>query len=86
MTPKQSTEPEIASDPQSLLEALVGAIGGPSEMLELLADYRLIVGALAEAKDARTVLPDMRCWWSRKRLLRMAMDLPDDKGRALLGR
>ncbi|MFA7238703.1 MAG: hypothetical protein WC091_01215 [Sulfuricellaceae bacterium] len=61
-------------------------VGGAEEALALLADYRRLVGNLATARDARTVLPDMRCWASRRQLCRMAMDLPDVQGRAFLGR
>lgn len=61
-------------------------VGGPEEALALLDDYRRLVGTLATARDARTVLPDMRCWASRRQLYRMAMDLPDAQGRAFLAR
>lgn len=66
------------------LERLVDDLGGPEELLALLADYRRIVGALAVAKDARSVLPDVRCWFSKKQLLRLSMDLPADRAQALL--
>lgn len=86
MTNDKTTTPEAATGPQGRLDALVSAVGGPEELLGLLDDYRKIVGSLATARDARTVLPDVRCWFGRKQLYRMAVDLPEEKGRALLGR
>jgi hypothetical protein len=79
----ETTKP---NDPAGRLQALVSALGGPEELLGLLDDYRKVVGVLAAARDARTVLPDVRCLFSRKSLYRMAVDLPEEKGRALLGR
>lgn len=57
-----------------------------SDQSELLPLYREVVGRIAMAQDARTVLPNMRCWWSRENILRIAMDLPDKEGRAFIGR
>lgn len=82
----ETTETTKPDDPAGRLQALVSAIGGPEELLGLLDDYRKVVGGLAAARDACTVLPDVRCWFSRKQLYRMAVDLPEEKGRALLGR
>lgn len=82
----ETTETTNTGDPAGRLQALVNAIGGPEELLGLLDDYRRIVGAIVTAQDVRSVLPDVRCWYSRKQLYRMVVDLPEEKGRALLGR
>lgn len=82
---EQNAKPEAATDPQGRLDAIVSAAGGVEELIGLLDDYRKIVGALAMAQDARSVLPDVRCWYSKKQLYRLALDLPEEKGRALLG-
>lgn len=72
------------SEDAATLERLVDDLSGPEELLALLADYRRIVGALVVAKDARSVLPDVCCWFSKKQLLRLSMDLPADKAQGLL--
>jgi hypothetical protein len=93
MNDKQITNPEAAADPQGRLDALVSAIGGPEELLNLLADYRQITGQLARAcnpgtppRPAHSVVVDARTWWSRRQLMRMALDLPEREGRLFLGR
>lgn len=67
------------------LHSLIHTLGGPEELLALLDDYRKIVGGLATASDARMVMPNVRCWFSKKQLLRIAMHLPDEKSAAFLG-
>lgn len=61
---------------QEKLDALVATLGGPEQLLGLLTDYRQVTAALATARDANSVLPQMRCWWSRHQKARMAADLP----------
>ena len=93
MNDDQNTKPAAATDPQGRLDALVSALGGPEELLGLLADYRQIVGLMARASDpdtptrpAHSVVVDARTWWSRSQLMRMALDLPEREGRLFLGR
>jgi hypothetical protein len=74
------------SEAKDSVDRLVTALGGPEELLALIEDYRRIVGALARAQDARTVLPDVRCFFGRRQLMRIALDLPESEGRAFLGR
>lgn len=93
MTNIQTTTPDAATDPQGRLDALVSATGGPDELLGLLADYRQIVGMIARAcepgtppRPAHVVVVDARTWWSRRQLMRVALDLPEREGRLFLGR
>lgn len=72
-----SASPRDGSDDQRTLDALTASLGGPGELLALLRDYRQLVAALAEAPHANSVLPNMRCFWSRKQKCRMAIDLPE---------
>ncbi len=73
------------SPAEESLHSLIHSLGGAEELLALLDDYRKIVGGLATASDARTVMPNVRCWFSRKQMLRIAMDLPEVKSAAFLG-
>lgn len=79
---KEFREPTKSSSPITGLE--------PDEVNDLLADYRDIVkafvGAAERNRSAHSLLLDLRCFWPRKRLLRVAVDLPEDKGRSFLGR
>lgn len=65
------------------MRQMVDAARSQSELLPL---YREVVGRIATAQDARVVLQNMRCWWSRENMLRIAMDLPEREGRAFIGR
>ncbi|TAM33481.1 MAG: hypothetical protein EPN61_18405 [Burkholderiaceae bacterium] len=62
--------------PQHALDALVASMGGPGEVLGLLQDYRQLVAALATERNPAMVLPNMRCFWTRKQKTRLAVDLP----------
>lgn len=80
---KVATGEMDASQCFTQMRQLIDVAGGQSELLPL---YREVVGRVAIAEDARTVLPDMRCWWGKENILRIAMDLPDKEGRAFIGR
>ncbi len=80
-------------DAAERLAARMSTLGGPAELLGLLDDYRQLVGLLVRAADPATpvrpahgVVQDVRTWWSRRQLLRMALDLPEREGRLFLGR
>lgn len=77
-------ENKPSTESQKALEQLVSELGGPEELLGLLADYRQITTAFVSAKDPSSALPQMRCWWTKKQKIRMAADLPEQARGAFL--
>lgn len=65
------------------MRQMVDAARSQSALLPL---YREVVGRIAIAPDAGIALENMRCWWDRENMLRIAMDLPEREGRAFIGR
>ncbi|PTU71459.1 hypothetical protein [Chromobacterium haemolyticum] len=65
------------------MRQMVDAARSQSALLPL---YREVVGSIVIAPDAGIALENMRCWWDREKMLRIAMDLPEREGRAFIGR
>lgn len=72
------------SDADTELSILTQQCGGASELLELIKDYRQIVGKLASNKDPREIMPLAKAFFTKKQKIRMATDLPEYSAKAFL--